>query len=45
MALTSAKREIFRVFQNRYPEIVLTVQNANESVQGMILHVNGGRSA
>lgn len=36
--------EVFRVFQNRYPEIVLTVQNANKSVQGMIRHVSGGRN-
>ena len=36
--------EVFRVFQNKYPEIVLTVQNANKSVQGMIRHVSGGRN-
>lgn len=31
--------EVFRVFQNRYPEITLTVINANETVMGMIKHV------
>lgn len=31
--------EIFRVFQNRHPDIVLTVNNANEEVAGMIQHV------
>lgn len=31
--------EVFRVFQNRYPDIVLTPVNANESVLGMIRHV------
>lgn len=31
--------EVFRVFQNRCPEIVLTPVNANESVLGMIRHV------
>lgn len=31
--------EVFRVFQNRNPEIVLTVINANETVLGMIRHV------
>lgn len=31
--------EVFRVFQNRHPDITLTVVNANASVQGMIRHV------
>lgn len=31
--------EVFRVFQNRCPEVVLTPVNANESVLGMIQHV------
>lgn len=31
--------EVFRVFQNRNPEIVLTAVNANETVLGMIKHV------
>lgn len=31
--------EVFRVFQNQYPEVTLTVINANESVLGMIKHV------
>lgn len=31
--------EIFRVFQNKYPEIQLEVTNANETVLGMIQHV------
>lgn len=31
--------EVFRVFQNRYPEITLTVINANETVLGMVKHV------
>lgn len=31
--------EVFRVFQNRHPDITLTVINANETVQGMIKHV------
>lgn len=31
--------EVFRVFQNKNPEITLTVINANETVLGMIKHV------
>lgn len=31
--------EVFRVFQNQYPEMILTVINANESVLGMVKHV------
>ena len=31
--------EVFRVFQNKYPEIQLEVTNANETVLGMIKHV------
>lgn len=31
--------EIFRVFQNRFPEVKLTVIHANKSVTGMIRHV------
>lgn len=31
--------EVFRVFQNKYPDIVLTPINANETVLGMIQHV------
>ena len=31
--------EVFRVFQNKYPEIELIPVNANESVLGMIKHV------
>ena len=31
--------EIFRVFQNKHPDIVLKAIHANESVQGMIKHV------
>lgn len=31
--------EVFRVFQNRHPDITLTVVNANKAVQGMIRHV------
>ena len=31
--------EVFRVFQNKYPEIQLEVTNANETVLGMIRHV------
>lgn len=31
--------EVFRVFQNRHPEIELIVVNANETVSGMVKHV------
>ena len=31
--------EVFRVFQNKHPEIQLIPLNANESVLGMIKHV------
>lgn len=31
--------EVFRVFQNKYPDIQLEVTNANETVLGMIKHV------
>ena len=31
--------EIFRVFQNAHPDIVLRPINANEAVLGMIQHV------
>lgn len=31
--------EVFRVFQNRYPEIQLEITNANETVLGMVQHV------
>lgn len=31
--------EVFRVFQNKYPEIQLEVTNANETVLGMVRHV------
>lgn len=31
--------EVFRVFQNKYPQITLTAVNADPSVQGMIDHV------
>ena len=31
--------EVFRVFQNKYPDIQLEVTNANETVLGMIRHV------
>lgn len=31
--------EVFRVFHNNHPEVVLTVINANETVLGMIKHV------
>ena len=34
--------EVFRVFQNRHPDITLTVVNANTAVQGMIQHVKRG---
>ena len=35
--------EVFRVFQNRHPEITLTAVNANASIQGMIHHVRKGK--
>ena len=35
--------EVFRVFQNAYPDIKLTVINANASVEGMIRHVKRGK--
>lgn len=31
--------EVFRVFQNKYPEVELLAINANPSVLGMIKHV------
>ena len=31
--------EVFRVFQNRYPEIQLEITNANETVLRMVQHV------
>ena len=31
--------EVFRVFQNRYPDIDMKAVNANVDVQGMIRHV------
>lgn len=31
--------EVFRVFQNRFPEVKLTVINANRRVAGMVKHV------
>ena len=31
--------EVFRVFQNKYPEIELLAINANRTVLGMIKHV------
>lgn len=31
--------EVFRVFQNRYPDIDMKAVNANADVQGMIRHV------
>lgn len=31
--------EIFRVFQNRHPEVELQIVNANDSVAGMVSHV------
>lgn len=34
--------EVFRVFQNKYPDIKLLPLNANESVAGMIRHVRAG---
>lgn len=34
--------EVFRVFQNKYPNIELLPLNANESVAGMIRHVRAG---
>lgn len=34
--------EVFRVFQNKYPNIKLLPLNANESVAGMIRHVRAG---
>ncbi len=37
--------EVFRVFQNRHPDITLTVTNANETVQGMIRHVTHGNQS
>ena len=34
--------EVFRVFQNQHPDIMLNVINANETVLGMIRHVKRG---
>lgn len=34
--------EVFRVFQNKYPDIKLLPLNANKSVEGMIRHVRAG---
>lgn len=34
--------EIFRVFHNRHPEVILTVENANKTVLGMVRHVQRG---
>ena len=34
--------EVFRVFQNKYPDIELIPVNANESVLGMVHHVTAG---
>lgn len=34
--------EVFRVFQNRFPEITLTVIHANKRVAGMVKHVTEG---
>ena len=31
--------EVFRVFQNQHPDIMLNVINANETVLGMIRHI------
>lgn len=35
--------EVFRVFQNQYPDIQLIPVNANQSVLGMIKHVTSGK--
>lgn len=37
--------EVFRVFQNKYPKVKLEVTNANETVLGMIRHVNKFKSS
>lgn len=37
--------EVFRVFQNKYPDIELRAINANESVLGMIKHVRVNMTA
>ena len=37
--------EVFRVFQNKYPKVKLEVTNANETVLGMIRHVNRFKSS
>ena len=34
--------EVFRVFQNQHPDIMLNVINANETVLGMIRHIKRG---
>ena len=37
--------EVFRVFQNRYPDIDMKAVNANADVQGMIIDIRIERMA